>query len=62
MYFHPEMIHLFVLDVSFVSDPYLLLILLIYGTRGLHTAHSYHRCWTEITIYSEKNFYFHVLC
>jgi hypothetical protein len=56
MYFHPEVILIFGLDVSFVSGPYLLLILLIYGTRGLHTAHSYHRCWTVITIYSDKSF------
>ena len=44
IFYRPEVVLIFGLDVSFVSDPYLLLILLSYGTRGLLTAQSYQRC------------------
>jgi hypothetical protein len=38
IYFRPEVVLIFGLDVSFVSDPCVLLILLIYGAQGIHTA------------------------
>jgi hypothetical protein len=62
IYFRPEVVLTYGLDISFVSDPNILLILLIYGAQWIHTAQSYQRCWTVIIVDGDTNFNLLILC